>query len=262
MSGRSSWHFTLLPVALSTARSRFAGTDPLNTHWWTACGATLHRLASSDWLPTISIALVRAALSMDTNSTIKNCSRQGILAMQATRMPCNLPAMSMSDRIREAREAKGLSQSELARRLGVTPQTVQQWEAAGTGPKRSRLPDLGKELDVSPVWIEFGDTKPNNRLSHEALRVADIYDRLPPQLRKQARLFVQMQQSLSKDYQPGGRSMAKVAPFHSIKPNTSNVYHDNSLCTEGNNIEKQYHRSGTANRPRCDHCNRLAQQGR
>lgn len=55
--------------------------------------------------------------------------------------------------------------------------------------------------------------------------------------------------------------MPKVAPFHSVKPNTSNVHHDNSACTEGNNIEAQYKRSGTAGRPRCDHCNRLAQQG-
>ncbi len=56
--------------------------------------------------------------------------------------------------------------------------------------------------------------------------------------------------------------MPKVSAFHSVKPNTRNVYHDNSACTEGNNIEKQYWRTGTAGRPRCEHCNRLAQQGR
>jgi hypothetical protein len=55
--------------------------------------------------------------------------------------------------------------------------------------------------------------------------------------------------------------MPKVAPFHSVKQNTPNVYHDNSKCTEGNNIEKQYLRSGTAGRPLCQHCQRLAQQG-
>jgi len=52
-------------------------------------------------------------------------------------------------------------------------------------------------------------------------------------------------------------SMAKVPPFHSKKPNTKNVYHDNDKCTEGNNVEKQYLASGTAGRPRCEHCNRL-----
>jgi len=52
--------------------------------------------------------------------------------------------------------------------------------------------------------------------------------------------------------------MAKVAPFHSAKPNTRNVYHDNDRCTEGNNIERQYLRSGTAGRPKCEHCQRLS----
>lgn len=56
--------------------------------------------------------------------------------------------------------------------------------------------------------------------------------------------------------------MPKVAPFHSVKVNAKNVHHDNSACTEGNNIESQYKRQGTAGRPRCEHCNRLAQDGR
>jgi hypothetical protein len=55
------------------------------------------------------------------------------------------------------------------------------------------------------------------------------------------------------------KHMSKVAAFHSAKQNTRNVYHDNNQCTEGNNIEKQYLRQGTAGRPRCEHCNRLAQ---
>ena len=56
--------------------------------------------------------------------------------------------------------------------------------------------------------------------------------------------------------------MPKVPAFHSCKPNTRNVYHDNSRCTEGNNIETYYKRLGTAGRPRCEHCNRLAAEGK
>lgn len=52
--------------------------------------------------------------------------------------------------------------------------------------------------------------------------------------------------------------MAKVAPFHSVKPNTRNVYHDNSSCTEGNNIETANKKSGTDGRPKCEHCSRLS----
>ena len=51
--------------------------------------------------------------------------------------------------------------------------------------------------------------------------------------------------------------MAKVAPFHSVKVGTKNVYHDNDKCTEGNNIETYNKRSGTAGRPKCEHCQRL-----
>jgi hypothetical protein len=49
----------------------------------------------------------------------------------------------------------------------------------------------------------------------------------------------------------------QVAPWHSVKPNTRNVYHDNLGCTEGNNIESYYRRSGSGGRPRCEHCERL-----
>ena len=48
--------------------------------------------------------------------------------------------------------------------------------------------------------------------------------------------------------------MAKVATFHSIK---QNVYHDNSKCTEGNNIEKENLRQGTGGKSKCSHCSRL-----
>jgi hypothetical protein len=44
--------------------------------------------------------------------------------------------------------------------------------------------------------------------------------------------------------------MPRVAAFHSVKQNTPNVHHDNSECTEGNNIESQYKRAGTWESPR------------
>lgn len=48
--------------------------------------------------------------------------------------------------------------------------------------------------------------------------------------------------------------MSKTAAFHSIK---QTVYHDNTSCTEGNNIEKENLRSGTGGKPQCHHCARL-----
>jgi hypothetical protein len=46
----------------------------------------------------------------------------------------------------------------------------------------------------------------------------------------------------------------KVPPFHSIK---QNIYHNNTSCTEGNNIEKENLRAGTGGKPLCSRCARL-----
>lgn len=50
--------------------------------------------------------------------------------------------------------------------------------------------------------------------------------------------------------------MAKVDTFHSTKTGTK-VHHDNSSCTEGNNIEKENRKAGTGGHPLCDHCAKL-----
>ncbi|NLH48894.1 MAG: hypothetical protein GX444_09860 [Myxococcales bacterium] len=50
--------------------------------------------------------------------------------------------------------------------------------------------------------------------------------------------------------------MPKVAAFHSTKKGTD-VYHNNSACTEGNNIEKEYRKEGTGGHRLCVHCQRL-----
>ncbi len=55
--------------------------------------------------------------------------------------------------------------------------------------------------------------------------------------------------------------MPKVAAFHSTKPGTT-VHHNNSTCTEGNNIERHYLASGTGGHPLCQHCSRLNSQGK
>ena len=56
--------------------------------------------------------------------------------------------------------------------------------------------------------------------------------------------------------------MPKVPPVYSAKLTDKKVYHDNSACTERNNIEKENLRQGTDSRPRCEHCERLSGQGR
>lgn len=49
----------------------------------------------------------------------------------------------------------------------------------------------------------------------------------------------------------------KTYPFHSKKQGARNVHHNNTKCTEGNNIETYNKASGTGGRPLCEHCARL-----
>ena len=59
-------------------------------------------------------------------------------------------------RLTRAREAKGLTTSQLARRIGVETQTLHNWETDRKAPRSNRLAMLAGILDVSPTWILVG----------------------------------------------------------------------------------------------------------
>ena len=52
--------------------------------------------------------------------------------------------------------------------------------------------------------------------------------------------------------------MAIAKSFYSKKRGAS-VYHNNSKCTEGNNIEKENLEYGTGGKKLCEYCKRLNQ---
>ncbi|MBS9423842.1 XRE family transcriptional regulator [Photorhabdus caribbeanensis] len=64
---------------------------------------------------------------------------------------------TMHERIKQARLAKKLTQAELADMLGVTPQSVQQWESS-TEPRKSKLTTLASILNTDVNWLLFGET--------------------------------------------------------------------------------------------------------
>ncbi|WP_207233582.1 LexA family transcriptional regulator [Salinicola tamaricis] len=70
--------------------------------------------------------------------------------------------MNFANRLRHAREASGLSQSELARRLGVRQQSVQLWESTGeraTTPRAKRIKELAAILETPEEWLFLGRAK-------------------------------------------------------------------------------------------------------
>ena len=67
---------------------------------------------------------------------------------------------TFGDRLTFAREAAGLSQDELARRLGVEPERVTRWEADTDEPRANRLQMIAGMLGVSLAWLLTGTGEP------------------------------------------------------------------------------------------------------
>ena len=57
--------------------------------------------------------------------------------------------MSMGKRIADLRKAKGMTQEQLAQRMGVTAQAVSKWENDLSCPDVTSLPQLAEVLDVT-----------------------------------------------------------------------------------------------------------------
>lgn len=66
-------------------------------------------------------------------------------------------ASTLGDRLARAREAAGMDQRQLARRLGVKLSTVQNWEYDRSEPRANRLQMLTGMLGVSIVWLLTGE---------------------------------------------------------------------------------------------------------
>lgn len=62
----------------------------------------------------------------------------------------------IGNRIRTAREQLGLSLEDVAEKVGVSHQSVQQWETGKSAPHRKRMIKLAAVLGRSPSWIQFG----------------------------------------------------------------------------------------------------------
>lgn len=65
---------------------------------------------------------------------------------------------TFGDRLATAREATGLSQSQLARQLGVKLATLRGWENDVAEPRANRVQMLSGMLNVTLGWLLTGDT--------------------------------------------------------------------------------------------------------
>lgn len=75
-----------------------------------------------------------------------------------------------SDTIRGLREGRGLTQRQLAERLGVTDKAVSKWESGRGLPDISLVEDLSRELGVSVAELLTGDVRENANRAGNMLR--------------------------------------------------------------------------------------------
>jgi transcriptional regulator with XRE-family HTH domain len=66
-------------------------------------------------------------------------------------------AATFGDRVTAAREAVGLSQEELAKKLGVKLKTVHGWEDDVSEPRANKLQMMAGLLNVSMMWLLNGE---------------------------------------------------------------------------------------------------------
>jgi len=67
------------------------------------------------------------------------------------------PARSIGERIRKARKTRGLSQADLALRIGVSQPAIANWESGIHDPRRLTLAKLADALQTSLEWLAAGD---------------------------------------------------------------------------------------------------------
>ncbi|MBF9036619.1 helix-turn-helix domain-containing protein [Rhodobacterales bacterium HKCCE2091] len=98
---------------------------------------------------------------------------------------------TFGDRLAAAREAAGLTQSDLSRRAGVSLEAVEEWENDQTEPRANTLQRVAGILGVSLMWLMAGEGE-GLESGAEALDVSEPFRELIAEIRElrgeQARL--------------------------------------------------------------------------
>lgn len=84
---------------------------------------------------------------------------------------------ALADRIKDSRKVARLTQAELARRIGVQPSAVAQWESTrGTAPTVQNLIKIATVTSVSFEWLATGRGSSRRRVHVDstAIRVDDF----------------------------------------------------------------------------------------
>lgn len=88
---------------------------------------------------------------------------------------------TFNNRVKSRRDEIGLTQIQLAKKVGVSGVTISQWESGDYSPKGKNLYKLADALECSPDWLIFGEEKQTKPESNaEFIGGFETWDRNSP----------------------------------------------------------------------------------
>ena len=107
------------------------------------------------------------------------------------RMPKGNIHMIIGKKLRELRNQSGLSQTQMASKLGISYQQVQKYEKGVNCPNVTRLFQIADVFEVNPIKLIFPEgykekKKEAKQLEKDELSVLQLYRKLPRKSQKKA----------------------------------------------------------------------------
>lgn len=108
------------------------------------------------------------------------------------KQPAGEKVDTLASRIKGAREAAKLSQQEVATHLGVSRQSVAQWEIGANRPSHKHIARLAGLLGVTEAWLLLGDGNPNKHVAEPSQEDDEADDRRKSLIREIRRLALEL----------------------------------------------------------------------
>ncbi|EBA14886.1 DNA-binding protein, putative [Roseobacter sp. SK209-2-6] len=83
-------------------------------------------------------------------------------------------AATFGDRVAAAREAAGMTQAELSRRMGIKKSTLTGWEQDLSEPRANKLSTLSGLLNVSMSWLLTGEGEGMSEPADQVIELSDF----------------------------------------------------------------------------------------
>jgi len=114
--------------------------------------------------------------------------------------PAKEPRPPFGEHLHALREAAGLSQEQLAAKLGIAQRTYSQWERRPIALRHEQLVSLADALDISAAQL-MGDTIPKKRGNGPAGKLKQIFERASRLPRDQQKHVVRLVEDTLTAYQ-------------------------------------------------------------